>query len=356
MGLDPAFSLTANDKNITSVLADRLVTLSVSSESDHQTDQLDLTLWDTDPHAPLIKPAVGAVLRVSLGYTGALVPVGSFVVSSLSGSGGKARPTVLSVQARAAPYATTPQGATDLQTQKTRSWRKGTTIGAIVQTMAKSHGMSAGVSPALAGIHVQHLDQTDESDVSFLQKLARHYDAIAKPAGGKLLFVARGDAQSASGKPIPSVTLTPAQVSSWNWNEDKHIAPGTVVALYHAHRTATTHMVALGSGDPVTRLRRKFRTEDDARAAATAEMRRRARGSVTLSVSLPGNPALAAGSAVLLDPTFRQGIEGRWIIKKARHMLSSTEGLKTDLECERANDDPAVQGYLNGQEQKGTLT
>lgn len=138
------------------------------------------------------------------------------------------------------------------------------------------------------------------------------------------------------------------QVSEWSWSEDRHIAPGTVVALYHATRQAKTYAVSIGSGDPVRRLKRKFRTADDARAAAQAEMGRRARGSMDLSLTLPGDASLNAGSALLLDDSFDEGVAGRWIVKRGVHQLSKEEGFVTELSCEHPNDDATVQKLMNG--------
>lgn len=348
MGLKPAFSLTANSRDITTVVAERISSLTLSTETEHQSDELALTLWNTDPRWPIQKPPTGAVLTLALGYEGALRRMGAFVVSSLSGRGGKEQGRVMEIRARAVPYSETPGGVSGFQTQKTRSWRKGTTIGAMVTRMARDHGMEAGVSASLAGIHLQHFDQADESDISFLQKLAKAYDAVAKPAGGKLLFLNRGDAESASGQAIPAVSLTSGQVSEWSWSEDRHITPGTVVALYHATRQARTYAVSVGSGEPVRRLRRKFRTVEDARAAAQAEMGRRARGSMELSLTLPGDATLNAGSALLLDASFDEGVDGNWIVRRATHRLSKEEGFITELTCERPNDDSTVQALVNG--------
>ncbi len=350
MGMTPAFSLAANNHDITGVVTERISSLTLTTEMEHQSDELCLTLWNTDPDTPLHKPPTGAVLTLALGYADddALCDMGSFVVSSLSGRGGKMSGRIMEIRARSVPYSETPDGISGFQTQKTRSWRKGTTIGDMVSKMAADHGMKAGVSSSLSGIHLQHFDQVEESDISFLQKLASSYDAVAKAAGGKLLFLSRGDAQSASGRDIPPVSLTSTQVSEWSWSEDRHITPGTVVALYHATRQARTYAVSVGSGEPVRRLKRKFRTVEDARAAAQAEMGRRARGSMGLILTLPGDASLNGGSPLVLDDSFDEGVDGNWIVRRATHRISKEEGFVTELACERPNNDSTVQTLVNG--------
>ncbi|MDF7673555.1 contractile injection system protein, VgrG/Pvc8 family [Acetobacteraceae bacterium ESL0709] len=347
MGLNPAYLVTANDRDITDIIARRLVSLSVTTETEHQSDELTLTLWN-DPLSPIRKPSLGAMLTLDLGYEQELTRMGNFIVSSLSGQGGKMQGQTMTIQARAAPYSETPGGVTEFQTQKSRSWRAGTTIGAMVAKMASEHGMKAGVSSSLAPIALQHLDQTEEADISFLQKIARHYDAVAKPAGGKLLFITRGESQSASGAVMPPVSLTSHQISEWRWSEDRHITPGTVIALYHETRKAQTFSVSIGSGEPVRRLRRKFRTASDARAAAQAEMARRARSSIEMNLTLPGDATLNGGTSIILDHSLDESTEGQWIIRRATHRLGKQEGFITELDCERPNNDDTVQAFLKG--------
>ncbi|WP_170855331.1 hypothetical protein, partial [Escherichia coli] len=49
---------------------------------------------------------------------------------------------------------------------------------------------------------------TNESDGSFLMRLARQYGAIASVKNGNLLFIRQGQGKSASGKPLPVITIT----------------------------------------------------------------------------------------------------------------------------------------------------
>lgn len=55
---------------------------------------------------------------------------------------------------------------------------------------------------------VDHLDQTNESDASFLMKLARQYGTIASVKDGNLLFLRQGQGRTSSGKPLPVITIT----------------------------------------------------------------------------------------------------------------------------------------------------
>jgi phage protein D len=94
-------------------------------------------------------------------------------------------------------------------TRKERSFR-GQTLGAIIGAIAAQNDLAAVVASALAGLVIDHIDQTGESDANFLTRLAKDHDAIATVKQGKLLFIPTGAAQSASGIPLPTVEITRA--------------------------------------------------------------------------------------------------------------------------------------------------
>lgn len=339
MGLKPEFRVVANDNDITAAIVDRLSTLELTDETGLTSDTVTIVLADTDPARPIKKPPTGAELDVFMGYDGNVRHMGLFVVDEIGIEGW---PLTLSIRGRASPYDGTPKGKTDFQTQKSRSWPDGTTIGAMVSKMAKEHGMEAAVSSELASVQLPHIDQTAESDISFLARIARRYDAIAKPAGGKLIFAKRGDSKSASGLDLPSVTLTPGDVSRFEYSECMRESPGTVVAFWHDKRQAKRHEITVGKGDPVKRLRFGFKNEAMARAAAEAELARRARAEIRLDIDLPGNELLSSEATVILEGDFPPDVAGEWLATRVRHRFTK-RGFVSSVECERPNSNKDVE-------------
>ncbi|MFL9598814.1 phage late control D family protein, partial [Aeromonas veronii] len=47
-----------------------------------------------------------------------------------------------------------------------------------------------------------------ESDLAFLTRLATEQDAIATVKSGRLMFIKAGNGFTASGKPLPAITIT----------------------------------------------------------------------------------------------------------------------------------------------------
>lgn len=160
---------------------------------------------------------IGTKLEVSLGTieTG-LVTVGTYGIDEITYSG---PPEILEVRGKHADM------AGPFRTPQTRSWDD-TTLGEIACTLADEHGYEARVADALAAVPVAHADQTDESPMAFLNRLAGRHDAIVKPVAGLLVLAPKGEAKSISGKPLPEIALTPGDLTSWRYSFSAREAPG----------------------------------------------------------------------------------------------------------------------------------
>lgn len=319
MGLRPQFRLLANGSDITGTISERLASLRFTDEAGLESDVLDVLLEDADPASPIAMPPTGAELELFLGYDGAAQRMGLFVVDEIELAGW---PGTMRITARAAPFEKSKGGKQRLQSQKTRSWPKDTKLSAMVQKIAKEHGMQGAVSQSLASVTLPHMDQTDESDLHFLTRIARKYDAVVKPAGGKLVVAKRGESKSTSGQQLPAVTLAPGDVSTWRVTLAKRENSGSVVAAWHDRQTAKRKLVTVGKGEPVTRLRMQYSTEGQAVAAAKAELEKRARGERKLNLTLPGRTDLVAEGPLTLAG-FREGVDGAWLITSVDHQLDN---------------------------------
>lgn len=345
MGLNylPIFRITANDKDITAAILDRFSSLAITDETGVSSDTLEIVLTDHVDSVPVKIPPTGAELEASIGYEGALVRKGLFVCDEVELSGW---PGKMTLRGRAAPYEGTPKGKADLQTQKSRSWPQNTTIGAMVKRIAGEHGMADATATELASIKLPHIDQSQESDMNLLVRIAKRYDAIAKPAGGKLIFAKRGDSKTVSGADLPRVTIRPPDVSSFTMNTSRRESPGTVVAYYRDNRAAQRHEVSAGKGDPVKRLRHGFKNADMAKAAVEAELNRRARGEQRLTLEMEGRPELTAEATLVLDG-FREGVAGEWLVTSVTHTLTRS-GYTCSIQAEKPNSDPEVEEVTGG--------
>ena len=327
MGLKPEFRISANSVDITAAILANFVSMRITDEAGMQADTLEIVLAD-DPLAPIAIPPTGAELQVYLGYDGAAQRMGLYVCDELELEGW---PAQMTIRGRAAPYEESKGGKSDLQTQKNRSWPKNTKLGDMAAKIAKEHKLKSKVSPSLASIQLPHFDQTEESDIHFLGRVAARYDAFVKPAGGTLVVMKRGDAG------LPNIPLLGMNCSSYRVTLARRDSPGTVVAWWHDKRQAKRQKVAVGEGEPTKQLRHSYPTEAAAKAAAQTELDRRKRGEVRLSVSMPGDPSLQP-EAQLVTAGFRPGVDGTWWVRKVVHQLDKSGGFTSEVEAERPDD------------------
>lgn len=335
MGLNdyrPEFRLLANAADITELIRNRLVSLSLTDTTGLDADTLDITLANDDPINPIRKPPRGAELRLELGYNGVLHKMGLFLVAEVGLSG---IPDALIIRATGAPFVDS-LGALRLQTQKSRTWKRGITLDDLVATIALAHGLTPFVSNSLSGIQLSAWHQTAESDVSFLTRLGAQYDAMIKIGGGVLAVLKRGEQKRADGSPMPIVVVNKSDVGRYNYDETSRDESGTVVAFWHSKRKAKREEVTAGYGSPVKQLRNWYPTEAAAKAAAESELAKRKRGRASFSCSMPGNPVLSAEATLSLQG-FHPDIPTNWIITHVTHRLGA-DGYLCDVDACLPND------------------
>ncbi len=320
--MTPDFKIIAAGANITAQIKERFLGLTISDEDGTKSDSVDIQLDDRDGLIELPRP--GALLTVSLGYreTG-LMPMGAFTSDEVTIS---SPPATLSIRAKAADLGGGVKG------QKTRSWHD-KALTEIVATIAGENKLEPKVSPRYKAIHYAHIDQTAESDLSFLTRLGRDHDALVSVKGGALLFMPRGVAETAGGVPIPPRPIRPSDTVSWTLTLTKREAYKSVIAPWHDRKAAQRREVRAGEGEPALKLRHVYANEAEATQAAKAKHGEVERGSDTLEVVMQGDPTVTAGIH-LLAAGFRAGVNGLWAVTSATHDLTAS-GYTTSARCER---------------------
>jgi len=218
--MQPTFLILADSTDITRAVADRLLELVVTDEAGLSSDALRLTLDDRRRADGAIAqlPKIGTVLEVSLSYTGrSWVAMGKFIVDEIEI---RSPPATLSVSAKAADM------VGPFRSPKTRS-REATTLGALVSAIATEHRYQAKIDPELGAIAVPHLDQTAESDMALLTRLAAKHDAVAKPVAGFLVLARQGAAKTITGQSLPTLQLEPEQLAQWRYQHSARKPAGT---------------------------------------------------------------------------------------------------------------------------------
>lgn len=332
----PDYRITVDGADITAKVAPRLIDLTLTDNPGFEADQLDLALDDAD--GALAIPPRGAVVDVAIGWRGdGLTEKGTYVVDDVEHTGA---PDRLTIRARSADL----RGG--LTAKREQSWHA-TTLGAVIQTIARRNKLDPVIAAELAGRAIAHLDQTDESDANLLTRMARDYDAIATVKAGRLVMLPNGRGLTASGQALLPVTITRASGDSHRFAASDRGAYTGVRAHWHDTRAGAKDSVLVGSDkapdEPETTepsagsvkvMRHTYASKANAQRAATAEWQRLQRAVAEFSITLArGNPALIPELPAQVSG-WKPEIDGAdWIVKRCIHRLT-TESLTTAIELQ----------------------
>jgi phage protein D len=331
--LQPAFKVVLDGVDLTTRIMPRLGALTITSTRQDHADQLDLTFADTDGRLAL--PRVGVDLDVMLGYANTGVRLqGTYTVDEVEHSG---TPDSISLKARSARV------SGPLRTRKERSWHA-TTVGHVVNVIAGEHGLTPRVASAIAATPIAHLDQT-ESDMAFLRRLGKQWDAVATVKAGRLIFAPIGHGQTAGGTTLDTIALVRATGDQHRYHVAERDAYSGVRTHWYDVAAATTKGTLAGTKGHVKVLRGNYASEEEAKRAATAEMARVTRGACTFELQCAiGRPDIYPEMPVRLVGWGDTIGAVAWIVTSVTHRLDGNAGYTTALSLENkaaASEHPA---------------
>ncbi|NUU35637.1 phage late control D family protein [Pseudomonas sp. C2B4] len=312
LGFTPAVEIYGANA---ALLNERLIDWQHIDAAGIESDQLTLTI---DLHGLEGLPDLGGKIGLRVGYLeSGLMDKGEFVISRRTP---KLFPLTLTLVATAAPFRVADETGFKLR----RSVSHGpTTLGALFRLLASRHGFSPRVAPDLSMIKIEHIDQSNETDMGFLTRLAWIHDAVAKPINELYVLARRGQAKSLSGKVLPSVRLS---VTTNNRPDDHAFIAATLDETARAKyqgckmswwdAAAGKERVVASGIAPFKSVRRRCQNAEEALLACEGEVRRMMREALKVQIDCPGNPALSAEGVVVLDDTWPDFMRGRWSIDK----------------------------------------
>ncbi|AJY10983.1 phage late control D family protein [Burkholderia dolosa] len=324
------YRITLDGRDLSRTIAPYLVYLTLSESREDEADSLNLVLDDS--RGDLAMPKRGAELKLSIGWVGEpLVDKGTFKIDEFEFHGA---PDQMTISARSASM-------TDaMRERRDKSWH-GQTIGEIVKAIAARHKLTPALGDALAKSRIAHIDQTSESDMSFLTRLAKRYDAVMTVKDGRLLFMPIGTGASASGKPLPTLEIRKSKGDSYRYHVSQRESYTSVRARWHTAKKGKRESVIVGGEDnrSTKLLPEIYGSKADAMAAAQAEYARTQRGQATFDMELAlGRPDVYPEMAVTAKG-FKPEIDAvAWLVKRVVSRVDAGGGFTTSLEMEMKND------------------
>lgn len=313
--MTPRCQIISNRADITASILGQLISIEVQDEIGVKSDRLTIKLADHEGRLAL--PDEGTQIQPFLGFqeTG-LWPLGLFTVEEVSLDGWEPQTMTLSCVAA--------DMTKEIKAPRSQSYNA-MSIGDIVATIAARNGLSPCVAPEIKSKVIAHIDQTEESDMNFLLRLAEQQDAVFKPQAGKLSLAMRGKGQACDGTVLPVPVITKAQMMKPSFRFKQRPQTKDVKAAWQ-DRGAAKRDVGQGSGGGkvgTSQLRGTFATKSEAQDAAKAQANKSKRDSMSGSFELEGRGDVFAGCHVQLIG-IRAAIDGLWSVKSVRHRFNAS--------------------------------
>lgn len=316
----PAYRIEVDGVDVSSKWKPVLLSMEITDEAGLKADTLEAT-FSMNP--PIAKPKPGAKIKAWLGYEPAPAYRGEFVVDEWELSG---PPNQLTVKAKAAAM------TSKIKSAHSKAY-DGKTLGAIVNEVASTNGLTAQVDSELAAIQIKHIDQQNESDLNFLSRLAKRNGGTFKLGDGKVILAKKGSEKLPGGQAKTAIVLTPIMATRWSFTQGKRGEYKTVSATYMDHAGGRRKTVKAGSGEPKHHIRLLYGSAAEAKAAAQAELGNYARGQGTFEFEGPGLPSVFAEAKVTAEG-FDPDADGEFSIKSVHHRLEDG-GYTTSISLER---------------------
>lgn len=340
----PAFRVMMGGKQL-AVVDDSVISLEITDNRGFEADELKIILDDSAGLFEL--PSRGAELSVSLGWRNQpLVYKGVYIVDEVAHSG---PPDHLEITARSADF------RSEFNVRREVSWHD-VTVERIVSAIARRYKLTPVISEQLINIDIDHADQTQESDMSFLTRMAEMLGAIATVKNNNLLFILPGGGVSANGKALPEFAVTRQSGDRHSFRiADRDAYTGvqaywldlefgkkkkvSIKARKKAKKKAPRSSsrdgdYLVGEEGNVYVLRKTYISETAAKRAAVAKWQQLKRGAAEFTLTL------AYGRADLYPEMhgtvtgFKSDIDNQdWVISRAVHTIDG-DAFKTSLELE----------------------
>lgn len=317
----PQVNVTVDGAPVSGAFFDNLLSLTIVDREGVQSDTLSLVFNDAPPHFQ--SPRRGAVVNVTI-QNGVSDFTGDYVVDR--------------VEFECLPYKITVSGhsadlRSEMKANKTKHWDN-SAVKDIVKEKAENYGLKFKISDAVSSHLYDWIGQQDESDLHFLERLAKRHGALFTIKNSVLLWLERGTGKTADGVAIPPAKILPTSIIQGSCKvSETDVDRFAKVKCYWQDRKGAKRQEVVVDADPEASgehtLREPFSSKEEAEAAAQAAAREMMRGLVETSCSIIGRPGLMAGQPAAYSGV-RPVIDDReFILELVRHTYTKTGGLMT---------------------------
>ncbi|HFG7029789.1 TPA: contractile injection system protein, VgrG/Pvc8 family [Acinetobacter baumannii] len=320
----PIYRLEVDGNDISPLVVDRLISLTIKDNRGLVVDSVDIDLDDSDGQLEI--PPEGAIIQVWIGWSNTgLVDKGKYKVESVTHRGA---PDILSISAFSNDV------SEGLKQKRERSFSS-KTIQVIFETVGAEYALKTIVHDTLANRVISYIAQ-NESDANLITRIADEHDAIATVKNGHLILLPRGASQTVSGLPLPTAQIFRSDGDGHNYTTGTGTDRITGVKAYYydTGKSKKLYVVIGDNEDNLKEIRYVHRDKRTAELAAQAEYNRCKRASQKLSYTFAfGQPELIPEQEFVFTGLKPQIDDIIWLGTNITHNLTDS-GFTTSVELE----------------------
>ncbi|PHO09791.1 phage tail protein [Malaciobacter canalis] len=188
----------------------------------------------------------------------------------------------------------------------------------VCQVIASRHGLT--LKSDFDEIFILHLEQTMESDLHFLKRIAEEYNALFSIKNNTLIFVKRVKDGKKSDA-LPRFALEIKDINNARIEPTNKTSYNSCKAVWRDIKSNTQKSITVGDGEPIFMLRDNYENEADAKAKAEAALQKANSGTKEGSVKCDGFE-IYAGAILVLTGTLEDDDE--YHIKRVDHIANKS--------------------------------
>jgi phage protein D len=306
----PQFKVLANDKDVTDKLQKNLKSISFIDHANDKADEITISVA-----GEFARPNFKDELKLYLGYK-ELIYCGLFQVLEPT----RTNNYELSIKATGVKISDTLKEKRDITYESI-------SVTNICSQIAARNNLK--IKCDLDDVYPLSIAQSGESDLHFLNRLSKDYNAIFNIKNNTLVFLKKIKENKKSD------TLPRYKIDVKNNTSLNIVALGKTIyksckSVWHDTKDNEVKSVIVGSGTPQILNKGSFKNAAEAKLKAEALLQRALAGTISGSLSVPGQIMYAGGIIELINSLED---DGEYSITKASHTLDG-KGWKTDIDFE----------------------
>ena len=315
MVTDPGYIIVINGNDKTSVIHNKLISLTLTDNANNESDELEIVVSGN-----FIRPAYEDQIKIFFGYGTDVQFMGLFNVQSTSKTF-----TQLSIKATGIDF------SDNFKVKRNITYEK-LSLKQLANQIADRHSLK--LKSDFDDIYLLSQSQSNESDMHFLNRLAKEYNALFNIKNDTLYFVKKIK-ENKKNDDLPKYSIDVNYCTDISIEQSNKTSYNSCEVSWHdtKENKTFTKVYPPNGGEPILKFKGSFKNEAHAMERAKAQLQKANQGLISGNLRKSGDVIFAGGILTLLNNIDQD--EEEYQITRVTHNLDKQSGWITSLEFEK---------------------